>query len=58
MKIRILNYRWIYKNMIGIQPSEVGLGNPSKDGGFVYEVKDVKLFFLSVIKYGLEFKQV
>jgi hypothetical protein len=58
MKIKILNYRWVYKNMINLEPSDVGLGNTTKQSGFVYEVMDIKLFFLSVIKYGIDFKSV
>ena len=58
MKIRILNYSAVYKIMFDVKPSDVGLSNAAREGGFVFEVKDIKLFFLSVIKYGLEFKQV
>jgi len=59
MVIIILDPVWIYKNLSNLTPSEVGLSkHPNNNLFYAFNVIDEKLFFLSVIKYGLDFKIV
>jgi hypothetical protein len=59
MVIIILDPVWIYKNLSNLTPSEVGLSKHLNNNLFyAFNVIDEKLFFLSAIKYGLDFKVI
>jgi len=58
MKIRFLNMDWFNPS---ITKKELGLKldiTETKFGRIVYEVIDERLFFLAIIKYGIEFTEV
>jgi hypothetical protein len=59
MVIIILDPVWIYKNLSNLTPSEVGLSkHPNNNLFYAFNVIDEQLFFLSAIKYGLDFNVV